>query len=751
MKKNPRSPLIIFLWLLLFSQIGIFGEFYTIDQLTENEWLLDAVYRQYLTNLSGLPDLYWEWSPQPRWLGGQNWGGSTFYGSLDRGGNFFGSTLADTEYVEVEIRFDSNDTTLCQTYRRDLSYNAAGVGVFRGSAWDISDPNNPRRLNICFVEDNAQKPANQLWDPDTTSAGGREYLFIMLSDYDGTGTTYNNSNWGPAADVVYAWWPRLEPGHPFFETDPASLSIKFAYIRHFRAIPDDGKLILSWTFDEPGADHLNLYWGTSSPPNNLLASLSTTDQIYEHLGLINQSSYFYRMEAINATGEVLHVSKEISAEPQIVSQNVNLLGFWHQRRSYGDIWGYTDQSTGREYALMCARIDGLSIIDITDPIPVEVGFAPAIGPGVDSKDVKVYSHYAILINEGAPAQIFDISDPANPNQVSIIDYSTLGYSGGAHNCYVEGDYLYIVGNHGPGGLLIYEISNPSSPNFAGSFEPYYYHDVYVRNDTAYAAAIYGQGVDIIDLSNKIQPSLITTFNYPGSGAHNCWTTEDGDYIFVGDEIGSSGRWTRVFDIRDFSNITQVADIIVDPNAVTHNSYVRGDILYIGHYTEGVRFVDVSDPTSPQEIGYYDTYIPQEYGFRGCWSVYPYFQSGKVIASDMQTGLYVLQLDSTVLKTGAAGPPLPQEFYLGQNYPNPFNPTTRFEFGIPDHGFVSLKVYDALGKEIATLINERFAPGAHTAQWNAEKSASGIYYYKLTFVGDNGGQQYERTRKMILLK
>ncbi|NIT57300.1 MAG: choice-of-anchor B family protein, partial [Aliifodinibius sp.] len=549
--------------------------------------------------------------------------------------------MADTEYVEVEIRFDSGDTTLCQTYRRDLGfpYPAAGVGVFRGSAWDISDPNNPRRLNICFLEDNNLKPANLLWDPDDSFFGSREYLFIMLSDYDGTGTTYDDVNWGPGADVVYGWWPKLEAGHPFFETDPATLSIKFAFIRNFRALPDDGKLILSWAFDEPGADHLNLYFGISSPPTNLLTSLSTTTQTYEHTGLANQTTYFYRMEAVNSNGDVLYVSPEISAQPQVVSQNVNLLGFWHQRRRYGDIWGYMDQTTGREYALLCARNEGFSIIDITDPTPVEVGFAPGINPGVDSKDVKVYGHHAILINEFAPVQIFDLSDPANPNLISTIDFSAHGYTGGAHNCYVDGNYLYIVGNHGPGGLLIYDISTPSSPSFEGGFQPYYYHDIYVRNDTAYAAAIYGQGVDIIDVSNKVQPALITTFNYPGSGAHNCWTTEDGKYIFVGDEIGSLGNHTRVFNIQNLSNVTKVADIIIDPNAITHNSYVKGNTLYIGHYTEGVRFFDVSDPTSPQEMGYYDTFVPQEYGFDGCWSVYPYFQSEKIIASDMSTGLY----------------------------------------------------------------------------------------------------------------
>ncbi len=90
----------------------------------------------------GDPELYWEWEPEPRWLSGVDWDGHTFHGYIGIGENFSESSLSPDDAIDVEIRFDSNETTLCQTYRRDLDYSAAGVGVFRGSAWDISDPNN---------------------------------------------------------------------------------------------------------------------------------------------------------------------------------------------------------------------------------------------------------------------------------------------------------------------------------------------------------------------------------------------------------------------------------------------------------------------------------------------------------------------------------------------------------------------------------------------------------------------------------
>ena len=87
-----------------------------------------------------------------------------------------------------------------------------------------------------------------------------------------------------------------------------------------------------------------------------------------------------------------------------------------------------------------------------------------------------------------------------------------------------------------------------------------------------------------------------------------------------------------------------------------------------------------------------------------------------------------------------------EFYLlEQNYPNPFNPVTKLEFGIPDLGFVSLRVFDGLGKEVAVLVNENLSPGSYKTEFNGANYPSGIYYYKLE------AGSYRDVKKMILLK
>ena len=88
---------------------------------------------------------------------------------------------------------------------------------------------------------------------------------------------------------------------------------------------------------------------------------------------------------------------------------------------------------------------------------------------------------------------------------------------------------------------------------------------------------------------------------------------------------------------------------------------------------------------------------------------------------------------------------PGKFTLSQNYPNPFNPVTRLDYSIPVQGFVSLKVYDALGKEVASLVNEKKNTGLYEVEFNGSGLSSGIYFYTLT--ADN----FTETKRMILLK
>jgi len=101
--------------------------------------------------------------------------------------------------------------------------------------------------------------------------------------------------------------------------------------------------------------------------------------------------------------------------------------------------------------------------------------------------------------------------------------------------------------------------------------------------------------------------------------------------------------------------------------------------------------------------------------------------------------------SVDIVTGVAETALPTAFSLKQNYPNPFNPTTNIEFSIAKSGFVSLKVYDIVGREVATIINQELNQGTYLKTVSGENLSSGMYMYKL--VSGN----YSETKKFILSK
>jgi hypothetical protein len=99
--------------------------------------------------------------------------------------------------------------------------------------------------------------------------------------------------------------------------------------------------------------------------------------------------------------------------------------------------------------------------------------------------------------------------------------------------------------------------------------------------------------------------------------------------------------------------------------------------------------------------------------------------------------------------------IPETFSLSQNYPNPFNPVTKIKFQIPllrgveavgGRGVLTqLTIYDALGKEIAILVNQQLQPGIYESDWDASAYPSGVYYYKLE------SDSYTETKKMVLIK
>jgi hypothetical protein len=131
------------------------------------------------------------------------------------------------------------------------------------------------------------------------------------------------------------------------------------------------------------------------------------------------------------------------------------------------------------------------------------------------------------------------------------------------------------------------------------------------------------------------------------------------------------------------------------------------------------------------------------GIRRVWSAggCPFTPWG---ASDAKLANFGIDVETITNITGN-GLNIPATYMLEQNYPNPFNPVTQINFALPKAGFVSLKVYNMLGREVAVLLSENRIAGSHTVNFDATALTSGVYFYRLE------SNEFVDTKKMMVIK
>ena len=342
-----------------------------------------------------------------------------------------------------------------------------------------------------------------------------------------------------------------------------------------------------------------------------------------------------------------------SINSQLANSNTYLLSNINSHSAlgpYAAVWGYKAPD-GREYAIL-GSYDGTSFVDITDPSNIhEVDFVPTTNQSSSSnqwREMKTYSHYAYIVSEVANSGVQIVDLQYLPDSVRYVKkYVPAGHTS-THSISQSGSYLYLNGCNSTfgRGVTVLDISvDPENPVKRGGFNTSYVHDCRVVNDTIYAANINNASVSIINATNKNSLSLITSFqNLPNSGPHNTALTPDGNYLLVTDEIGTSPRLMKIWNVDDLGNITYVTNW--QPTGITssivHNVEIYGDYALVAHYSAGIRMVDISNPSLPTEVAWYDSYpANNSSSYNGCWGVYM-FPTGKIVASDRQTGLYVLK-------------------------------------------------------------------------------------------------------------
>ena len=131
-----------------------------------------------------------------------------------------------------------------------------------------------------------------------------------------------------------------------------------------------------------------------------------------------------------------------------------------------------------------------------------------------------------------------------------------------------------------------------------------------------------------------------------------------------------------------------------------------------------------------------------------WGV-SYFGFGLEVFTEARMDTMVLRsmryFDVVVSVPEPSAGTVPAKFNLAQNYPNPFNPITQIKYGLPQQSHVRLTIYNALGQEVATLVNEVKEPGTYRTPWDASGMASGVYFYQMK------AREFVATKKLLLLK
>ena len=159
-----------------------------------------------------------------------------------------------------------------------------------------------------------------------------------------------------------------------------------------------------------------------------------------------------------------------------------------------------------------------------------------------------------------------------------------------------------------------------------------------------------------------------------------------------------------------------------------NSVISPIVDSLKQIGENISFKDINAMMLNDEISS-DSYHPNSKGYE-----------------KIATGWYeAISNIVTDVKEGKKSEEIPSRFGLKQNYPNPFNPETNISFSIPEKSFVSLKVYDMLGKEVDTIVNETKSIGEYEVNFNASKLTSGVYFYRLSTAN------LSDTKQMILIK
>lgn len=483
------------------------------------------------------------------------------------------------------------------------------------------------------------------------------------------------------------------------------------------------------------------------------------------------NNYETIIQSITAVGNYVYLA---TSAPAVYSVNI-YNPYFPMVTSYFDAqipsgynwWGKSISIS--ETTVFAAYPGKLWLINATDPNSLSELTSYPTGGTAENVAMKD----SILFVAAGPAGLWmlDVSDPNQPETIANLD--SIGFTVDV----IVADNLVYIASMGVlpddplRGVWIINISNPLQPtivghhigietNFSWGVSIYKFENLIFRSENGYPSML--EIIDVLDPANPVQLTIFQrpyfTRDIAVKDSFAYWLTTDSGVIII--------------DCRNLFSPVEVSSVLSGTTDYLISIVIRDSLAYVNHST-ALFALDISSPYSVQITdtlnGVYDA------SDLVVFSNYLYGSSGFVV--DISNSSELIEVGRASIFEGAGvgamnnlvffaenvwgmsiyknqlitsvkwdqGKHLTQTLELYQNYPNPFNPSTTIRFDIPVPGIVSLRLYNILGQEVATLMNEAKQEGSYEVVLDATQLTSGVYFYQLKT------RNFTQTKKLILLR
>ena len=458
----------------------------------------------------------------------------------------------------------------------------------------------------------------------------------------------------------------------------------------------------------------------------------------------------------NANLFILIFLSPLFAQSQI-SKNIELLDNWQDNSlmvnssqvRYNDCWGFVKND--QEYAI-AGSTEGVHFFGITESDRFEqLDFVSGkySSSMVIHRDIKVYGDYAYAVcDEGESSlQIINLSYLPDSVHLEVENDSTFAR---VHNLFIDTEnalmYACLITPKVNGVLQsqrpmeVYSLADPLNPLlvYSGPNGIAEVHDAFVSKNIAYLNCGF-DGLRIYDFTTPSNPSFLQNLNiYQDQGYnHQGWLSPDGSKYVFGDE--TNGKQLKNCSVNAINQVVinnRFGTNYVN-SSVAHNIMLSNEFAYVAYYNEGLRIYDIRE-TVPKEIAHYDTYLEDSpFKMEGAWGIFSQLPSGRLIVSDRQNGLFLLDFREDIFAHQTTG-----DYDL---FPNPVLTGNKITIKVNGDGVnnFSIQLFNLSGQ---LVFSDEFNNQTY-AELEMHQS-SGMYLLKIKHL-DYLGDEIMDTRKIII--